>query len=88
MSVNRKVEIFSAGCPACEQTIALVKRIACPSCDVEVLDMHDEAVAARARELGVSSVPAVAIEGRLAGCCRGRGPDEPTLREAGLGQPR
>jgi glutaredoxin len=88
MSVNRKVEIFSAGCPACEQTIALVKRIACPSCDVEVLDMHDEAVADRARELGVNSVPAVAIEGRLAGCCRGRGPDESTLREAGLGQPR
>ena len=88
MSVNRTVEIFSAGCPACEQTIALLTRIACPSCDVEVLDMHDEAVAARARELGVNSVPAVAIEGRLAGCCRGRGPDEPTLREAGLGQPR
>ena len=88
MSANRKVEVFSAGCPACEETIALVNRIACPSCDVEVLDMHDEAVAARARELGVNSVPAVAIEGRLASCCLGRGPDESTLREAGLGQPR
>ncbi len=87
MSANRKVELFSAGCPACEETIALVNRIACPSCDVEVLDMHDEAVAARARELGVTSVPAVAIDGRLAGCCLGRGPDESTLREAGLGQP-
>ncbi len=88
MSANRKIEIFSAGCPACEQTIALVKRIACPSCDVEVLDMHDEAVADRARELGVNSVPAVAIDGRLAGCCLERGPDESTLREAGLGHPR
>ncbi len=87
MSANRKIEVFSAGCPACEDTIALVNRITCSSCDVEVLDMHDEAVAARARELGVNSVPAVAIEGRLAGCCLGRGPDEATLRAAGLGQP-
>ena len=87
MSANRKVEVFSAGCAICEETIALVKRIACPSCDVEVLDMHDEAVAARARELGVNSVPAVAIEGRLAGCCVGSGPDEASLRAAGLGQP-
>ncbi len=85
MSANRKVEVFSAGCPACEKTIALVKRIACPSCDVEVLDMHDEAVAARAQKLGVTSVPAVAIDGQLASCCSGRGPDESTLREAGLG---
>jgi len=85
MSANRKVEVFSAGCPVCEEAIALVKRIACPSCDVEVVDMHDEAVAARARKLGVTSVPAVAIDGRLAGCCSGRGPDELTLREAGLG---
>jgi glutaredoxin len=85
MSANRKVEVFSAGCPACEKTIALVKRIACPSCDVEVLDMHDEAVAARAQKLGVNSVPAVAIDGQLASCCSGRGPDESTLREAGLG---
>ena len=86
MSANRKVEVFSAGCAICEETIALVKRIACPSCDVEVLDMHDEAVAARARELGVTSVPAVAIEGRLAACCLRSGPDEATLRAAGLGQ--
>ena len=84
MPANRKVEIFSAGCPACEETIALVNRIAGPSCDVEVCDMHDEAVAARARELGVTSVPAVAIDGRLAGCCVGRGPSESTLREAGM----
>ena len=85
MSAKRKVEVFSAGCPACEKTIALVKRIACPSCDVEVLDMHDETVAARAQKLGVTTVPAVAIDGRLASCCSGRGPDESTLRDAGLG---
>lgn len=85
MTTTRTVEVFSAGCAACEETLALVQRLACPSCDVSVLDMHDAAVAARAKTLGVSSVPAVAVDGRLADCCAGRGPDEAALRVAGLG---
>jgi glutaredoxin 3 len=83
----RKIEIFSAGCPACQETIDLVNRVACPSCQVTILDMKDLPVAARARELGIRSVPAVVIDGKLADCCAGRGPDEATLRAAGLGQP-
>lgn len=84
---KRAIDIFSAGCPACEDTVRLVNAAACPSCEVSVLDMRDPAVAARARELGIRSVPAVAIDGRLAGCCSGRGPDLDTLRAAGLGSP-
>lgn len=87
MTAKRTVEIFSAGCSLCEETINLVNRMACPSCDVQVLDMQDPAVAKRAGTLGVRSVPAVAIDGRLADCCTGRGPDEKALRAAGLGQP-
>lgn len=85
METKRKVEVFTAGCPACEETVTMVRNLACPACEVEVLDMHDPAVAARARELGVRSVPAVAVDGRLAGCCAGRGPDETALRAAGIG---
>jgi len=84
---KRKVEIFSAGCSACEETIKLVNNLACPSCEVSVLNMGDPAVAKRAKSLGVRSVPAVVINGKLADCCSGRGPDEKTLRAAGLGQP-
>ena len=87
MNTKRKIEVFSAGCPACEETVQLVNRVACPSCEVSVLDMHDAAVAKRARELGIRLVPSVVIDGELAGCCAGRGPDEATLRSAGLGQP-
>lgn len=86
MSTKRKIEIFSAGCPVCQDTIDLVRRIACPSCDVQVLDMKDTAVAARAKELGIRSVPAIAINGNLASCCQGRGPSEDELRQAGIGQ--
>lgn len=87
MTAKRKVEVFSAGCPACTEVETLVKSLACSSCEVDVLDMGDIAVAQRAKALGVRSVPAVAINGQLAGCCAGRGVDEASLRAAGLGQP-
>ncbi len=87
MSKKRKIEIFSAGCPACDETIQMVNRIACPSCEVEVLDMRQDDVAARASQYGIRSVPAVVIAGKLADCCAGRGVDEVTLRAAGIGTP-
>ncbi|MBI1927506.1 thioredoxin family protein [Candidatus Poribacteria bacterium] len=81
------MEVFSAGCPVCEETIERINRVACPSCEVGVLDMKDLNVASRAKGLGIRSVPAVVIDGKLADCRAGRGPDEATLRAAGLGQP-
>ena len=87
MSNKRSVEVFSAGCPACQETIDLVNEVACGSCEVSILDLNDAAVATRARGLGIRSVPAVVINGELADCCAERGPDEATLRAAGLGQP-
>ncbi len=87
MATTRKIEIFSAGCPVCQETIRLVQNMACADCDVAVLDMNDPAIASRAKGLGVRSVPAVAIDGKLADCCAGRGPDVATLKAAGIGQP-
>ena len=87
MVTKRKIEVFTAGCPVCEQTVELVKRIACDSCNVTVLDLNDAEVANQAKKLSINSVPAVVIDGKLAQCCENRGPDEATLRAAGLGQP-
>lgn len=86
MAEKRKIEVFSAGCPACEETVALVNSVACPSCEIAVLDMGNAEVARRARNLGIRSVPAVVIDGKLADCCSARGPDENALRAGGLGQ--
>lgn len=49
--------------------------------------MRDPKIAAKARQYGVRTVPAVALDGRLAGCCAGAGPDEASLRKAGIGVP-
>jgi glutaredoxin 3 len=81
----RKIEVFSAGCAACEETIQLVRSLACSSCEIEVHDMHKPEAAAKAKGYGIQSVPAVVINGKLAGCCSGRGVDAATLQREGLG---
>lgn len=88
MARRRTIEVFSAGCPVCENFARVVQQAACPSCDVVVRDMSDPEVADRARQIGVQSLPAVAVDGRLAACCSDGGPDLEVLRQAGLGSPR
>ena len=82
MATKKKIEVFSAGCSTCKDTIELVKRLAGSSHEVVIHDMHKSEMASRAKQYGVRSVPAVVIDGKLAGCCAGRGPDENVLRTA------
>ena len=82
MNQKHKVEIFSAGCATCKETIETVKKVAGPDHEVQIHDMHQPDVASRAKQHGVRSLPAVVVDGKLAGCCAGRGPDEHVLREA------
>ena len=82
MPQRKKIEIFSAGCSSCSETVELVKRIAGATHDVEILDMHQAPIAAQAKRHGIRTLPAVVIDGKLAGCCAERGPDQTVLREA------
>lgn len=82
----RKIEIFSAGCSLCDEVVAQVKAAACPSCEISVVKMGDTREAARAKSLGIRSLPAVVIDGKLASCCTNGGVDLDVLRSAGLGR--
>jgi hypothetical protein len=64
MSAKRKIEIFSAGCPVCQEAIATVQNNACASCDVTILDMNDPAVSSRANSTDHSILSAMAQVGK------------------------
>jgi len=81
MSTKKKIEVFSAGCSACKETIEMVKRVA-GSHELVIHDMNKSEIASKAKQFGVRSVPAVVIDGKLASCCTGRGPEESVLRAA------
>jgi hypothetical protein len=82
---KRQVEVFVAGCPVCEPTVRLVQELAGPDCEVTVHDLRDGSSEAVAR-YSIKSVPAVVVDGVLAPCCQGRGPDRETLIAAGIGR--
>ena len=82
---KRKVEIFSAGCPICQETIEFVNELACTSCEIIIHDMHEKNTQVRSKKLGIKSVPAVAINDVLADCCYGRGVDAKMLIRGGIG---
>jgi glutaredoxin 3 len=96
---GRQIDVFSAGCRTCNRAIELVAKIAvAEGHELRIHDMHEESVARRAEELGIRSVPAIAVVApgrqakpgefaartatRLAACCQGRGVDEAAIREA------
>ncbi len=86
MPNKRKVEVFTAGCPLCHETVQLVKKISCPSCDVKVYDLRKEGMD-EAKKYGVNSVPTVVVNGKIAECCSRKKPNEADLRAAGIGTP-
>ena len=88
MSVKRTIEVFTAGCPCCEDAVRLVRSVACPSCDVKILDMRtDKGAQTKARQYGVKRVPAIAVNGKLADCCQMGEVDAGALRALGVGVP-
>lgn len=87
MVIKRKIEIFTAGCPLCDAAVQLVNEMACPSCEVSVLDLKEKGTMARARAIGVVSAPTVAVDGRILDCCKRGEVDRAVLAAAGVGQP-
>lgn len=85
MAERRNVEVFTAGCPICDEAVSMVKSIACPSCEVVVHDLQKDS--ARAKELGITSVPTVAVDGKIVDCCERRPVNVLDLKRAGIGTP-
>lgn len=86
MSEKRRVEVFVAGCPLCDELVKLVKGLVCPSCDVRIYDLRKEGMDV-AKEYGVNSIPAVVVNGKILDCCVRKKPTEADLKAAGIGTP-
>ena len=65
-----KIEIFSAGCPFCEEAVKHINEEVCESCEIIVHDLRDSSIAERARKYGVKRAPAVDVNGNLSRCCK------------------
>jgi hypothetical protein len=86
MDDKRKVEVFTAGCPVCSDVVNSINELSCPDCEVIVYRLNENEGVDKAREYGVTFVPAVAVNGELLDCCRRDPITKEDLRKAGIGK--
>jgi len=86
---KRNVEVFTAGCPVCDQAVNLVKSLACESCEVSVYNLNAPCESGecldKAKAYGISRIPAVVVDGKIADCCKVGPVTVEGLKAAGLG---
>ncbi|MEP6601957.1 MAG: glutaredoxin [Nitrospirota bacterium] len=87
---KRYVDVFTGGCPICDEAVNVVKSVACPNCDVQMYDSREGSSTnegrEKARQYGITAVPAAAVNGVLLDSCRRGTITASSLREAGIGQ--
>lgn len=87
---KRKIEVFTAGCVVCDDTVKLVQELACSSCDVTIYDLskmcESKECLEKAKKYGITSVPTVVIDGKIADCCVRNKPTREDLIAAGIGK--
>lgn len=90
-TATRHIEVFTAGCPICDDAVRLVTSLVCPSCDLTIYDLRECGATNECREkanrYGVTAVPALAVNGVLLDCCRREPITADSLMAAGIGQP-
>lgn len=75
MVTQHRIEVFTEGCSSCGGAIAYAHELASSSPDheVRVWDVNDAEASARMQRLGITVLPAIAIDGGPLVCC---GPPE------------
>lgn len=75
---KRLVEVFTAGCPLCNETVKLVREWACENCKIQVYDLRERCTTNECREkvaqYGIHRVPAVVVNGFLTDGCQNQRP--------------
>lgn len=89
--MKRHIEVFTAGCPVCEPAVETVKEMACDSCEVTIYNLSEqednkEVIEAKVNEYHITSLPAVAVNGKLLSCCQNSGVSKEELAAAGVGK--
>ena len=66
MKAKNRIEVFSAGCPLCNETLTLVKN-SVGACGCEVVERRctEAECCTEAKELGVRTMPTVVVNGQI-----------------------
>ena len=78
---TNKVEIFTAGCPLCDETVKEIKDIVSEN-ELIIYNLNKATDLNKAKEYEINKVPAVVVNGKLLNCCKNNKVDKKELTEA------
>lgn len=63
--MKRKIEIFTADCPLCKDTLRLIRQEACPECEVIEQRCSGDECCEPAKGYNIRAVPTLVVDGRI-----------------------
>lgn len=64
-----KIEVFTASCPICKETLELIEQVKCEECTVIEYNLYekcaDRTCLERARHYSIRQVPTVVVDGKV-----------------------
>lgn len=61
----RRIEVFTADCPLCKDTLKIIKQVTCPECEVIERRCTGEACCEPAKGYDIKAVPAIVVDGKI-----------------------
>tara|TARA_R110000764_G_scaffold208988_1_gene294634 strand:+ start:321 stop:587 length:267 start_codon:yes stop_codon:yes gene_type:complete len=87
--MKRQIEIFTAGCPVCEPVVQLVKETAGKDCEITLHNLSEQCESkicvSKMKEYNITSLPAVAVNGRLLACYQNKNISGDELKNVAIG---
>jgi len=71
MATQHRIEVFTEGCSSCDGAVVYGQELASSSTEYElqVWDVHGAEGSARMKHLGITELPAIAVDGEPLVCC-------------------
>lgn len=63
--MSKKIEVFTADCSLCKETLELIKKVACTECEVIERRCSGEECCGPANDYGIKAVPTVVVDGKI-----------------------
>ena len=66
MSDQRRIEVFTAGCPLCKETLELVRQsVSACGCEVVERRCSGDECCGPAKDYGIRAMPTVVVDGKI-----------------------
>lgn len=63
--MGKKIEVFTADCPLCKDTLELIRKEVCSECEVIERRCSQDECCEPAKSYGVKAVPTVVVDGKI-----------------------